>query len=308
MANDTTVQPADDIAGDWNHPVVVAHPVPDDDKRAYTNYPPDRDSEMVLGGAAQNPNIPLGVAFDLAGCEYSSVRNALALNPATDPYLMEHLANDPSWFVRRATALNPQTPPHVLAGMLTAYNDKACSDNWKLRVEVAQNPALPPNLLTVLARDGRLQVRAAVATRPNLPLAAAMRLAGDKARPVRFQVAANPQSRPEALRSAYEGAISADPPDHAMCSAIASNPASDEQLLRDLAAYAHDAAIVPTDWLWHDVRYGLASNPSTPHDLIEAAVEATLNRLTPSTEAVDPSGSTVDAPPEESSPTPAMAP
>ena len=281
--------------------------MPDDENPAYLNYPPDRDSEVTLGGAARNPNISLGVALDLAECQYSSVRNALALNPATDPCLMEDLANDPSWFVRRATAANPQTPPHVLAGMLAAYNDKACRDNWKLRVNVAQNPALPPNLLTVLARDGRLQVRSAVAARPNLPLAAAMRLAGDKARPVRFQVAANPQSRPEALRSVYEGAISADPPDQPVCSAIADNPASDEQLLRDLAAYAHDAATAGPEWQWHDVRYRLASNPSTPNELIEAAVEATLNRIAPSTEAVDPSGNTVDAPSEESSPRPAMA-
>jgi hypothetical protein len=130
---------------------------------------------------------------------------------------LRQLALDACELTRRWVARHPNTPADVLLAML---DDQDCWVPWNL----AQNPAAAPELidqlvarrshldmvaanrnapgrvLTQLAGEPEMQVRAAAALNPSTPAATLAILAGDASVKVRWSLARNTSAPPEVLQ------------------------------------------------------------------------------------------------------------
>lgn len=152
------------------------------------------------------PNLLRKIADDLNTSELSRydvllVLIPLAENPKTPPDVLEKLAKDKSHnlvskYLRERVAKNPNTTVEVL-------NSLAKDEEPKVRQAVAENPNTSIETLKSFVNDKAI-FRQAVALNPNLPPDVLDILSNDTEENVRLNVAKNPNTSLETLKSLYE--------------------------------------------------------------------------------------------------------
>ena len=112
----------------------------------------------------------------------TSVRAAVAVNPASPEWITHQFSEGSDERVRRAMASDHHLPARVLTAMLDGADEP-------LRRRIAQNPATEPADLRALAEDPSGFVRFLVAGNPATPPEALRILAGNTDTDVRRRVA-----------------------------------------------------------------------------------------------------------------------
>jgi hypothetical protein len=176
-----------------------------------TGVKSDKDGEDIRAKIVKHknvtPNLLRKIADDLNTSELSryDVLNGwrvlipLAENPKTPPDVLEKLAKDKSHtskYLRERVAKNPNTTVEVL-------NSLAKDEEPKVRLNVAENPNTSVETLKSFVNDKAI-FRQAVALNPNLPEDVLDFLSNDTEDKVRLNVAKNPNTSLETLKSLYE--------------------------------------------------------------------------------------------------------
>ncbi|MDO7874533.1 hypothetical protein Q5H93_07305 [Hymenobacter sp. ASUV-10] len=193
----------------------------------------------------------------LANDRIGKVRAAAAHNPRMPPEVLTRLARDHRMEVRQRVGSNANTPPEVLAEL---GRDRC----WKVRDSVAYNKATPPTTLAELAaRPGSgKKMRQRLLSNPSTPpeLLAAWYVGASVS--TRDTLAGNRNTPPELLREMAHNAS------QELQYTLARNPATPPDVLMDIWT---PLANGPRDYSDYR-RNSLASNPSSPDELLAQAV------------------------------------
>jgi len=159
-----------------------------------------KDSDLcVRESVAKNPSTPVILLEALAKDKSSSLRHLVARNPSTPASLLEALAKKPDRNIRESVALNPSTPLAVREALLK---------DWWVRQSVAANTYTPVSslealeALEALARHPDASVRRTVGGNPYAPLKVLSALAEDACLEVRASCLWN-RSSPTELRDRF---------------------------------------------------------------------------------------------------------
>ena len=245
-------------------------------------------------GVSTSASCPPLILETLAGDQLFEVRTAASVSTAASAALLARLATDPDPDVAAIVAANPATHQtqlrflshherasvRVLAAANPAnpfWEDLVTDPDSEVRSKAATNPRCDPTQLTRLGSDPDPEVRAAAATHDRCPPEMLVRLCADFSSSVVIEAA----SRPDLGREAFE-TLAAGPATG--CGILAGRNDCPSDLFDVLAAgphaQAHQSAAsnvacpprvlrrLHKDWVDPYLLRSIASNPSTPPDLI----------------------------------------
>ena len=196
---------------------LVKYPIPDIHERIAANSNATSDIlEMLVVRAKPNkfgedirltiakhknvtPNLLRKIADDLNKPNLSTrydVLIPLAYSQKTPPDVLEKFSYDENHYLRLVVAKNPNTTVEVLNGLAEDQNEK-------VRQAVAENPNTSVETLKSFVNDKAI-FRQAIALNPNLPEDVLDILSNDTEDNVRLNVAKNPNTSLETLKSLYE--------------------------------------------------------------------------------------------------------
>ncbi len=251
----------------------------------------------VRQAVARNPNTAADIVERLTADDSAPVRRAALERPDLPSESVTRLIEDEDAEVR-ALALGHPSCPAAVSNQQQAFEQgrpvplavlrTAASGSMPRRMAVALHPSATPRLLAGLANDGYWQVREAVAGNANTSAIVLTRLAGDSDRDVRRAVAAHantPQSVLDSLVSdgsdivrrqalihpnlAGEGrrvTLAALVRRSTRSSSVATRTAAASSTYLPTSDLRHRRQWQCLDW-W--VRYAVAVNERTPHDVLE---------------------------------------
>jgi hypothetical protein len=229
-------------------------------------------AQMEALPLASSPYSDAAALRDLAGSHRDDIRRAVAKNSSAPADVIARLAADPTTEVRLAVAKRSDASEKVL-------RDLAIDADAEVRAAVAANRMVPNDVLAKLARDKREGVRWQVARNRATPVEVLGRLAQDKSVGVRYQVAAHPHTPQPILDQFANGNI------EDLRLIVARNPATRPDTLARLAKdnYKTNLFFDPTKLRLvfnrredtFIVRLQVASNPSTPADVLQDLVGET---------------------------------
>lgn len=232
-----------------------------------------------LARLGQRSDLPADKAEAMATSTAWTVRRAIAASPSLPAEVAFTLALDFDRDVRAAVAANPHAPANVVA-LLRSDDDglvrDACpagataevrrDDYWQVREAVAGNANTSVVVLTRLAVDSDRDVRRAVTAHANTPKSVLDSLVKDGSDIVRKQALIHPNLAGKTRRDMLTALARRS----TRSSSVATRTAAAASPFLPASDLRHRRQWRCLDW-W--VRYGVALNERTPHDVLECLAD-----------------------------------
>lgn len=183
LASDTSASVRAAVAGNVASPEAALHQLAED------------WNTLVIWKLAANPQTPTDVLERLAAVGDVTIRVLVAGNPRTPSQCLRTLLTDTDIRVRLSAADNASAPDGLLQALSTEARRDPAPEN---RRALARATHVDPEVLTALAQDSELMVRATLAANPSLPRSTFELMWAEAA--IRPVLAENPACPPE-LRS-----------------------------------------------------------------------------------------------------------